>query len=93
MKYGTQILIMRAANRITQKELSQKASIRLDRMIDFERNQALPTPEQKERIAIALNWPPEELAEIAFAILEGTARTPDVIAAMLDGTASFGGVA
>jgi len=91
MEYGNQLRAMREVRDLTQAEAARKAGITEKKLGFLERSDLLPTPEIKGRIAEALNWPPDELAEIAFAILEGTARTPDVIAAMLDGTASFGG--
>jgi len=93
MEYGTQLLVMRAARSLTQAETAKRAGITEKVLGLVERGTVEPGYEMRERLTEALDWPPEGLAEIAFAILEGTARTPDVIAAMLDGTASFGDVA
>jgi transcriptional regulator with XRE-family HTH domain len=74
MEYCTKLLILRAARGLTQAEAAKKAGV-TEKILGFvERGTVEPGPEMRERIAVALDWPGDELAEIAFAILDGEVR-------------------
>lgn len=74
MEYCTKLLILRAARGFTQADAAGEAGITEKQLGLMERGLMLPGPKMKQDIAIALDWPLEELAEIAFAILEGDVR-------------------
>ena len=78
MDYSTQLLVLRAARRLTQAEAAKKAGVTEKVLGLVERGTVEPGPEMRERIAKALDWPPEDLAGIAFAILEGDGVMPEL---------------
>lgn len=71
MEYGMKLLVLRAARGLTQAEAAQKAGITEKQLGLMERGLMFPGPEMEARIAVALDWPQEELAEVAFGILGG----------------------
>ena len=71
MDYGTKVLMMRVARGLTQRQLANLAGTNEKLLGLIEHGTISPGYELREAIAEALGWPPEMLADIAFAILEG----------------------
>ena len=68
MDFGDQLRAMRSLRDVSQIELAKRVGVHSTYISLLERKQALPTPETRERIMRALDWPEE--AERAFAILK-----------------------
>lgn len=60
---------LRALNSLNQVELSAKAGIHKNLIIDYERGRAIPSQEQLKKIELALNIEFNEATEEAFARL------------------------
>lgn len=71
MEYGKQLRIMRIVRGMSQVEVEDATGIPNTRLSLLETGKSLPNVEWAAAIKAALGWPDDELAEIAFGILEG----------------------
>jgi transcriptional regulator with XRE-family HTH domain len=79
MDYGTQQRVMRAVRGVSQRELSTETGIPNSYLSEMETGRMLPSPEWRAQIKQALDWPPVDVADIAFDILDGEIVTVDQV--------------
>ncbi len=68
---GTQIKVIRTIRGMKQGKLAELADVRQPTLSEFENSKTLPCEDTLGRIKAALNWPNEDQAKVAFAILAG----------------------
>jgi transcriptional regulator with XRE-family HTH domain len=88
MEYYRQILVLRAARDLTQAQLAEEAGITEKVLGLVERGTVEPGPEMEARIAVALDWPPDELARVAFGILDGDIKNLSQLLHTVEGMAA-----
>ena len=79
MDYGTQLRVMREVLCLTQAEAAKKAGTSEKILGLIERGTIEPGYKMRDAIAVALDWPQEELADIAFGILDGQIENWDAL--------------
>jgi len=73
---GKKIKIMRTVRGLSQGELAKKIGKAQVTLSYIENDHVAPTPETMQTIKAILSWPPDDQAEIAFAILANDGSEP-----------------
>lgn len=70
MEYATKLRVMRTIRGLQQREVEELAGLPQTLITAIETGKVLPSDDYDRRLREAVAWPPDELAERAFAILE-----------------------